>query len=432
MTETMKAYRFTLDPTADQLKRLAEHAGASRWAFNHALEVKKEAHRRWRLQVDELVTLGVPEKKARREASVRVPFKREIQKVWNRIKSDDRYDGDGYAPWWHTVSTYAFQSAFDDADRAWKNWIDSLTGKRAGRKMGYPKRKRKYRSRDSFRIHHDVKKPTIRPDGYRRLTIPRLGSLRVHDSAKRLVRAIARGAVVQSVTIARGGDRWYASVLVKTPTIEAAPTRSQREAGTVGVDLGVKCAAALSTGEIVENPRHLASADRRLKRAQRALSRTEKGSNRRKKAARRVGRIHHEVAKKRSGFLHGLTKRLATEWETVAIEDLNVAGMTSSARGTVEKPGRKVRQKAGLNRAILDVSFGEFRRQLQYKTSWYGSQLAVCDRWFPSSKTCSSCGAVKTKLSLDERVFRCQCGVELDRDVNAARNIAAVAVPVKD
>lgn len=113
----------------------------------------------------------------------------------------------------------------------------------------------------------------------------------------------------------------------------------------------------------------------------------------------------------------------------MAVEDLNVAGMTASARGTVDKPGRNVRAKAGLNRSILDVAPGELRRQLEYKTSWYGSTVAVCDRWYPSSKTCSNCGTVKPKLSLGERVFHCAtCGLTLNRDVNAARCIAANAV----
>lgn len=426
---TLRAYRFCLDPTDAQLELLAQHAGAARWAYNHALSVKMDAHRRWQLQVDELVTLGLTEQQAKREATVRTPTKPTVQKAWNQFKGDDRVDREGHSPWWHQVSTYAFQSAFLDADRAWQNWLDSLMSKRAGRRVGYPKFKRKGRCRDSFRIHHDVKKPTIRPDGYRRLQVPRLGSIRIHDSTKRLVRALDRGAVVQSVTISRGGDRWYASILVKAPAGEVAlPTRRQREAGTVGVDLGVHHLAALSTGEIVDNPRHVARATRRLRHAQRAFSRTVKGSGRRRRAAAHVGRLHHQVAERRAGFLHGLTKRLATEWAAVAVEDLNVVGMTASARGTGEEPGRNVRQKAGLNRAVLDASFGEVRRQLDYKTCWYGSRLVVCDRWYPSSKTCSACGAAKTKLSLSERKYGCStCGLLLDRDVNAARNIAAEA-----
>lgn len=287
------------------------------------------------------------------------------------------------------ASTYAFQSAVADADQAWKNWLDSITGHRSGRRVGRPRFKTKHRSRDSFRIHHDVKNPRIRPDaGYRRIIVPRIGSVRVHSSTKPLCRALTRGAVIQSITISRGGHRWYASVLIKQPTVEVAPTRAQRHAGTVGVDLGVHSLAALSTGETIDNPRHLKAARTRLVKAQRALSRTKRGSHRRRRAARLLGRRHHEVSERRASALHAVTKKLATGWSAITIEDLNVAGMTSSARGTVEKPGRNVKAKAGLNRAILDTAPGEFRRQLAYKAGWYGSALVVIDRFYPSSQMC--------------------------------------------
>jgi putative transposase len=152
------------------------------------------------------------------------------------------------------------------------------------------------------------------------------------------------------------------------------------------------------------------------------------GSNRRAKARGRVAELHHRVAAKRVGALHQITKYLAVRFATIAIEDLNVAGMTRSARGTIAQPGRNIRQKAGLNRALLDAGFGEFRRQLTYKTTWYGSRLAVVDRFYPSSKTCSTCSAVKSKLRLSERRFRCHnCGAVLDRDYNAAINLANLA-----
>lgn len=426
--DRLRAYRFALDLTSAQAEAAAQHAGASRWAFNHALAVKQAAWQQRKTVIAEQVAAGVDLRVAARNAPS-IPAKPQIQKELNAAKGDDRRGLDGLCPWWHGVSTYTFQSAFADADQAWKNWIDSLTGKRSGRRVGAPRFKRKHRSRDSFRIHHDVKNPTIRPDGYRRLIVPRLGSLRTHQSTKRLQRALVRGAVIQSVTIARGGHRWYASVLIKSSAEEAvSPTCAQRQAGTVGVDLGVRTLAALSTGELIANPRHVKASQGRVVRAQRALSRTKKGSNRRRRAARLLGRRHHELAEHRATTLHKLTKRLATSWAVVAVEDLNVAGMTRSAKGTIDKPGRNVAAKAGLNRAILDVAPGELRRQLTYKTAWYGSAIAVCDRWYPSSQTCSAC-RVRAKLTLADRVFHCAaCGFgPIDRDLNAARNIAANA-----
>lgn len=316
----------------------------------------------------------------------------------------------------------------------------SLRGARAGRKVGYPRFKKKGRSHDSFRLHHNVKRPGIRLATYPRLRLPTIGEIRLHDSGKRLGRLVERGkAVVQSVTVSRSGHRWYASVLCKVAmAIPEGPTQRQRERGTVGVDLGVKTLAALSqpldaavlASILIANPRHLAHAGQRLVKAQRALARTEKGSRRREKARRKVGRLHHEVAVRRAGALHAVTKRLATRFTVVAVEDLNVAGMTASSRGTAEAPGRGVRQKASLNRAILDAAPGEFRRQLTYKTRWYGSKIAVLDRWFPSSKTCSTCGWQNPRLTLADRTFNCpDCGLTIDRDLNAARNIARHAVP---
>lgn len=428
--DDLRAYRFALDLTPARLRAVAEHAGAARWAYNHALAAKFAALKQQRAVIAELVAAGVAPQVAARQAP-RIPTKPQIQKDLNATKGDSRIGVDGVCPWWWTVSTYAFQSAMADADRAWHNWISSVTGQRAGKQVGRPRFKSKHRCRDSFRIHHDVKQPTIRPDtsGYRRLIVPRLGSRRTHNSTKRLRRALNRGAVIQSVTISRGGHRWYASVLIKTPDAAAVgPTRAQRRAGIVGVDIGVHTLAALSTGELVANPRHLNSSRDRLVAAQQALARCQKGSNRRRRAARMLGRRHHELAERRATTLHQLTKRLATGWSVVGVEDLHVAGMTRSARGTVDKPGRNVRAKAALNSAILDVAPSELRRQLAYKTAWYGSSLVFCDRFYPSTQTCPACGA-KAKLTLADRVFRCAaCGFgPIDRDINAARNIAANA-----
>lgn len=436
----LRAFKYALDPTPAQNAALNRHAGAARWAFNYALAAKIAAHEEWKRQVAELVASGVPEEQARKQVKVKIPAKPEIQKTLNQVKGDSRKGIDGVCPWWHEVNTHCFQSAFLDADTAWRNWLDSLRGKRAGRKVGYPRFKHKG-SRASFRLHHDVKRPTIRLAGYRRLRLPTIGEVRIHGTGKHLARLVERGdAVIQSVTISREGHRWYASILAKvTMDIPDQPTRAQRERGTVGVDLGVKTLAALSkpldpanpASQLIPNSKPLEAAQRRLLKAQRALSRKQKGSRRWVKAKRRIARLHHQIAVRRVAAIHQVTKQLATRFAAVAIEDLNIRGMTSSARGTIDNPGRNVRAKAGLNRAILDAAPGEFRRQLEYKTAWYGSRLVVVDRWLPSSKTCSACGTVKEHLRLSDRVFECEtCGARLDRDLNAARNIEAAATRV--
>ncbi|WP_405669018.1 transposase (plasmid) [Streptomyces sp. NBC_01166] len=438
-TEVLKAFRFALDPTPAQEQQLLRWAGNARLAFNYALAAKRRSHEEWRAEVAALVEAGEPEAEARKRVRVPIPSKPSVYKAFVAERGDTRAGLEGVCPWWHEVNTYVFQSGFLDADTAWKNWLTSFKGTRAGRRVGYPRFKKRGRARDSFRLHHNVNKPGIRLATYRRLRLPTFGEVRLHESAKRLQRLIGKGeAVVQSVTVSRGGHRWYASVLCKVAvSVPDQPSKAQRARGTVGVDLGVKVLAGLSrpliddepASMLVPNSRPLRTAGRRLAKAQKALSRTKKGSARRDKARRRVGRLHHEVALRRNSALHLLTKQLTSRFATVAIEDLHVSGMTRSARGTQERPGKNVRQKTGLNRAILDSAPGELRRQLTYKASWYGSQLAVLDRWWPSSKTCSACGWQNPRQTLADRVFTCDtCGLSMDRDLNAARNIERHAV----
>jgi IS605 OrfB family transposase len=186
----------------------------------------------------------------------------------------------------------------------------------------------------------------------------------------------------------------------------------------IGVDLGIKALAVLSEGQPVANPRHHDAARRRLAHASRTVSRRQgpdrrtgqQASNRWLRANAARNTVHHKVSNQRRDGIHKLTTRLAREYGTVVVEDLNVAGMVTNRR---------------LARQISDAGFGEVRRQLAYKTQWNGGCLVVADRWFPSSKTCSGCGAVKPKPSLAQRTFTCtECGLVLDRDLNAAINLA--------
>jgi putative transposase len=182
----------------------------------------------------------------------------------------------------------------------------------------------------------------------------------------------------------------------------------------VGVDLGVKTLATLSDGTVVPNPRYLKHCLKKLKRCQRAVSRKQKGSHNRRKSAQRLGKLHRTVANQRANTLHQLTSRLAKTKSVVVIEDLNMSGMLKNHH---------------LAQAIGDGGFGEFRRQLTYKAAWYGCQVLVASRWEPSSKTCSGCGWVDGDLDLGDRTFVCRnpkvrCGLVIDRDLNAAINLA--------
>lgn len=196
----------------------------------------------------------------------------------------------------------------------------------------------------------------------------------------------------------------------------------------MGVDLGVSKLMTLDNGAVVANPRLLRRDGHRVACIQRKIARSAPGSKNRDRLKRRLVKRQHRLAQRRKGMIHEVTTTLVEAATLIAIEDLNVSGMSSSARGTLEKPGKNVEAKAGLNRSILDASFGEIRRQLDYKCAERGVELIVIDRFFASSQTCSLCGS-KTKITLSKRVYRCECcGLVLDRDENAARNIVDVAL----
>jgi putative transposase len=261
----------------------------------------------------------------------------------------------------------------------------------------------------------------------RHIRVPRIGVIRTKEPTVKLLEQLQAGTVrILSATVSEAAGRWYVSFGCKVERPQ--PERVRVSDRPVGVDLGVSALAVLSTGERVPNPKHLSCYQRRITRCQRELSRRHGPAQGRKPSKRwtrskaRLGRLHARAARSRADGLHKLTTRLAKSHPVVVVEDLNVAGMTSSAKGSGHWRG-----KAGLNRAILDVAPGELRRQLGYKCSWYGSALVVADRWYPSSKTCSGCGWRKPSLPLSERMFICEaCGLVIERDLNAALNLAAL------
>lgn len=367
-------------------------------------------------------------------AGYAIPSAIDLANLWRSAR--DLPKEEGGCPWWGEVNTYCFTSGFDNAATAWKNFISSRTGARKGAAVGYPRFKSKGRARDSFALFHDTKNPGIRLEGHRRILLPKLGSVRMHSSGRHLARAVSRGdALIKSVTVSRAGARWYVSVLAEEKlTIRDAPTSRQRVGGVVGVDLGSTYLAVLSQrsdpgdplSDRIESPKRLQAAQQRLKRAQQALSRTEKGSVGRMKAARRVGELHRRVAEQRAGDIHQLTKRLAAGFTHVVVEGMDVKGLTASAKGSVELPGKRVRLKAKFNRHLLDAAPGMVRQQLGYKTGWYGSTLVTLDKGAPTNRTCSKCGAQNPHATPPgTQKFTCNaCGFVEDRHTNSARVIA--------
>lgn len=441
-TAIRRAYRLTLDPRPQQVQKLSQWAGAARFAYNHTIAAKQASHKLW-LQEVAFATYPpaeLTEEQARTSIRIPLPTANNLNGWLTEARNTHRTaaengllvpgaDGRDHEPWLHEVNRHALVGGMRNADAAWNNWVSSFRGNRAGKRAGYPHFKKRGVARDSFTIAHNRKRPEIRLATTRRLRIPGFGEVRIHDHAKGLRGKLRHGTVdITSVTVIRQGHRWYASLAVEETIPTPLPSKRKRAAGTVGVDLGVHTFAALSNGELIENPRIKTAHAKKLARLQRRLARSQKGSRNRAELVRKIGRHAHLEARRRQGHAHDLTNRLVKTWGVVGIEDLNVAGMTRSARGTIEQPGKNVRAKAGLNRTILDVAPGQIRRILEYKAAWSATKLIVIDRWAPTSKTCSDCGAVKSKLPRGARTFHCDaCGLTLDRDINAAINIAALA-----
>jgi putative transposase len=302
-----------------------------------------------------------------------------LGREWNRAKAE-------VAPWWAENSKEAYKSGLDALARALQAWSRSRHGERLGEPVGFPRFRRRGH-RESCRYTTGP----IRVDDDRHLTLPRLGRLRSCEPTSALLdRSKAGTARILSAAVSREADRWFVSLICE---VERTVVASNGRDDVVGLDLGVLALATLSTGERVAGPRPLRASLRRLRRAQRVVSRRRKGSARRRRAIRRLARIHARVANLRRHHLDALSTRLAKSHGTVVVEDLNVRGMSRSARGTVEEPGRNVKAKAGLNRSLADQSFGELRRRLEH------------------------CAA---------------CGLSLDRDHNAALNLVWWASVAQD
>ncbi|MFG2949961.1 IS607 family element RNA-guided endonuclease TnpB [Streptomyces adustus] len=408
----VQAYRFGLDPNAAQERALRSHCGAARAAYNWAVAWVEASW--WQRRAEE--SYDIPEAEMTQWRPWSLPA---LRKAFNAAKHTDAR----FTDWWEGNSKEAYNTGLANAAAAFDNYAKSRQGKRRGRKMGMPRFKSKRKARLSCRFTTGVIR--VDQDG-RHVTLPRLGTIRVHEpTVKLLARVQAGTARILSATVRHERGRWFVSFQVE---VKRDLVRVARPEVAVGVDLGVKTLAVMadSAGQIreVANPRHLDTALKQLRRASRTVSRRQ-GSDRRtgrkpskrwEKANAARNRVHYRVANLRQDALHKLTTAVTGEYGTVVVEDLNVAGMLRNRR---------------LARRISDAGFGEIRRQLACKTQRNGCRLLAADRWFPSSKTCSGCGAVKAKLPLHVRTYHCDaCGLVIDRDVNAALNLAALAAAV--
>jgi len=365
-----KAYRYELDPNNIQRSSLAQHAGVARFTYNWGLEQHIAQYKN--NQGDDRFTDAMKQ-----------------HKLLTSLKKTE-------FSWMYETSKCAPQEALRDLHRAFKNFYRGL---KSGKMIGFPRFKRRG-DRDSFRLYGTIRFHE------RAIQLPRIGKVRIKEKWK----SYHNGKIL-SASVRRRANRWFVSVTVKENICNTQPVRGS----PVGVDLGVKNLATLSDSTTFANSRAKGRRLKKLIQLHRSLSRKKKGSKNREKAKLQLAKMYLKIFNIRQDTLHKLTTYLAKSHSKVVIEDLLVSGMMKNRR---------------LARAIADVGFYEFRRQLEYKCQWYGSELVVVSRTFPSSKLCSRCGHRKKELSLSERVYECeQCGLEIDRDLNAALNLVAVSLP---
>lgn len=289
------------------------------------------------------------------------------------------------------VTKNAPQMAILQLGEAFKNFFSA--------RAKYP-RFRKKGINDRFTLTNDQ----FAVDGCR-IRIPRLGWVRMRETLR-------FSGKIMSATISRVADRWFVSIAVEIAGPNHLPKAENQ--GAVGVDLGVSALATLSSGEIIEGPKALKTQLKRLQRLSRSLSRKQKGSNNRKKARAKLARLHGRISNIRKDALHKLTSDLTGRYHTIGLEDLNVRGMMANRH---------------MARAVGDMGFHEFKRQVQYKADMRGGQVVVADRWFASSKTCSNCVDKIANLPLCVRMWDCPgCQTSHDRDINAAINLEKYAV----
>jgi putative transposase len=297
----------------------------------------------------------------------------------------------------YEVSAHIAQSALKDLNSAFERFFERLSGER-GPRYGYPRFKRKGK-RDTARLYAVT---------FEERHIRKIGRVRLKETRSK------RGfqGRILSATISRRANRWFVSLVLEREREVVLPRPVVKLADLAGVDLGLKSTAVIHDGvdtRVVEPRRALRRNLRKLSRLNRQLAGKQRGSRNREKAKQKLARLHYRIACLRRDQLHQLSSSLAKTKSVIVLDDLNVRG---------------IRRNRRLGLAVWDAGLGELRRQLTYKAEWYGANLVIADRFYPSSKTCSRCGVVKDVLTISERVFNCSaCGVSLDRDENAAINL---------
>ena len=364
----LRAFKTELDLNNVQRTICARHAGATRFAYNWGLARKKEAFANGQ----------------------KTPTAIDLHRELNALKKTQ-------LSWMYEVSKCAPQEALRDLDNAFAHFFRRLKEKKAGKhvKAGFPRFKSRRNGLGSFRLTgaiHVFEKA---------VQLPRLGVLCLKERGY-----LPLGGIhILSATVSEKAGRWFVSVQVEMDIPDPEPT----DKPAAGVDLGVNRMAQVSDGMCFENPHALKQSMKKLKHLQRAVSRRQKGSANRQKAVKQLAKVHFRTANIRKDALNQATTFLTKTKSVIVLENLNVNGMLKNHH---------------LAQAIADIGLYEFRRQLVYKGGWYGCEVLLADRFYPSTKRCSQCGTVKSVMGLGEREYHCECcRAVIDRDLNAAINL---------
>ena len=369
MIEFCRAYKTELDPNDQHCSAFRRFAGTSRFVFNWGLAT-------WRQWYED----------------GKKPNAYSLKKHFNAIK-------DNQCPWVREIPYAITEAAFQNLGTAFKYFFRRV---KQGETPGYPKFKRR-NGRASFQLRSTrIERDRVRLTHVGWVRLKERGYIPCSDQGHKF------GTFA---TISERAGRWYISVLVKETVAE--PTNDSTL--IVGIDFGLKTLVVLSNGETFPNPHALIVAEQKLSRLQRELSRRKKGGANWLKTKAKVARCYAKIANVRKDTLHDISHHVTAGLrpKALVIEDLNVSGMISNRH---------------LSKAVSDVGFYELRRQIEYKAQRLGIEIIIADRWYASSKTCSGCGWKNTELTLSDRVFHCpECGLEIDRDLNAALNLQSLA-----
>jgi len=357
----MKAYKYRFYPSAKQAEQLAKEFGCARFVWNRALQEKDYAYQQWGVSLSSF----------------------DISRHITQYKKTERY------AWLNDCTATVLGQKLADLDKAFDNFFKG--------RAKFPKFKKKSHAQ-SIRYQLDQRHVLNNYRAGELIKLPKLGELKVKWSQ-------VPGGIPKMVTVSKtASGKYFVGFMCEVEQVLMPMTGN-----VVGIDVGIKDVVVTSDGFHSGAPKYTYYYQRRLKKAQRVLSKKKKGSNGWKKQRIVVARIHEKIANSRKDFLHKVTTKLVQNYDVISVEDLNVSGMMKNRK---------------LSKAVADVGIFELNRQIEYKAQWYGKEVVKISRWFPSTKTCSSCGNVRI-MKLSQRVYECECGLVMDRDLNAAINIKA-------